>query len=424
MTALLRRRHSLSLPPLKDRPRAYRVWLGIVTVAGITTATATAAVRPDLWIPVPGQVLPLLFLLTLVMIGEAYHVDIFAAPYGFYVVSPTYNLVGPLLALFTPAALAGAGSALITLSSIYLRCRRVHIAVVNASIDIPQMVFARLLAEAVPVTALGPQIGALAQAAVIYLVQRGISTANVAIVRVTSGYENPRDAFRVLAGAWLAMDTAASILLSGLLIGATEHNLTYLAYTAPVAVSYATLYMVAGDSLRRIKEGRVCSLTGLVTHTVFQDVLRTRLRSGRPVGLVFVDVDHFKQLNDTRGHMEGDRVLREIAQTICGTISISDMAARYGGEEFAVLLTATSTSPDDVAAVGERIRCAVEEKCGVTVSVGTAVSEPGGDPRALLDAADIALYMAKRAGRNRVIAYPQPVRASGSGNTLLVGVGR
>jgi diguanylate cyclase (GGDEF)-like protein len=141
--------------------------------------------------------------------------------------------------------------------------------------------------------------------------------------------------------------------------------------------------------------------------------------------ILMCDVDHFKQLNDSLGHAEGDRCLVKVAGIIQSSLRDErDQVARYGGEEFLVLLR--ETSENDAAMVAERIRSRVEAASlpnprstvapYVTVSIGVAIVE-GGASRLSSDAlqqrADEALYEAKKAGRNRVIAYkPQFPAAS------------
>jgi diguanylate cyclase (GGDEF)-like protein len=147
-------------------------------------------------------------------------------------------------------------------------------------------------------------------------------------------------------------------------------------------------------------------LTGLANRLTFGDALQRELaragRDGGEVTLVMVDLDHFKELNDTRGHQAGDDVLRRTAATLQTERRAYDIAARYGGEELALI--APGLGADDAAALGERIRAAIAANgCGVTASVGVATYP--GDARgddALVAAADAALYRSKHAGRNRV----------------------
>ena len=139
--------------------------------------------------------------------------------------------------------------------------------------------------------------------------------------------------------------------------------------------------------------------------------LRFAHRHGSQLALLMIDVDHFKRVNDQRGHLVGDTVLTAVAQTLARAIRNEDVVARVGGEEFVVILRATAL--DQALLLGERLRRKVEElriehdgggePLRVTVSIGAAAVTPGvGTADELVGAADRALYAAKQAGRNRV----------------------
>jgi two-component system, cell cycle response regulator len=155
-------------------------------------------------------------------------------------------------------------------------------------------------------------------------------------------------------------------------------------------------------------------LTHLYNRRYMMDALgmefQRALRKYGEISLVLLDVDHFKQVNDTYGHQHGDMVLAAIAETLQVELRRYDIAARYGGEEFAMVLPETSLA--DGLAVAERVRSSVQEmsfpppmeNLTVTVSQGiAALPAPGIDSAdALIRAADEALYRAKQNGRNRV----------------------
>lgn len=141
-------------------------------------------------------------------------------------------------------------------------------------------------------------------------------------------------------------------------------------------------------------------------------------QNGRVHGLLLIDVDHFKQINDVFGHPAGDAVLRQLAQLLITTVRVSDVAARFGGEEFAVLLPELA-GPLEAVMTAEKIRQAVEaavfpDAGRLTVSVGVSLASPEDtEVRPLIDRADAALYEAKRGGRNAVVmkaADPLPSR--------------
>ena len=161
-------------------------------------------------------------------------------------------------------------------------------------------------------------------------------------------------------------------------------------------------------SNQRLEElSRTDPLTGLRNRRTFDQELITRFeharRYARPLAIAMIDVDLFKDINDAFGHPAGDEILRQIATILRRCTRQSDVVARYGGEEFVVILPETPLL--EALQFGEKIRAAVAtENLGVTVSIGLA-SIPHSrfaDAEALLDAADEALYRAKKSGRNRV----------------------
>ena len=128
------------------------------------------------------------------------------------------------------------------------------------------------------------------------------------------------------------------------------------------------------------------------------------------MGLLMLDIDHFKALNDKLGHQAGDEVLRKLAQTLIGGCRDFDVVARYGGEEFAVILP--MTDPDSATRTAERLRRTVQEVMAatrITVSVGVACfPHHAHDADGLVRAADLALYESKFCGRNRVSTSAVP----------------
>jgi len=158
-------------------------------------------------------------------------------------------------------------------------------------------------------------------------------------------------------------------------------------------------------------------LTGLSNHRRFQEVMAQEVgrskRFGHDLGLVMLDIDHFKSVNDTYGHQQGDVVLREVARVLRESSREIDEPARYGGEELAVALPQTDL--DGAYLFAERVRTALEalriprldgagRALRVTASFGAAAMPgTGDDTGSLIAAADAALYQAKRTGRNRTV---------------------
>jgi two-component system, cell cycle response regulator len=139
--------------------------------------------------------------------------------------------------------------------------------------------------------------------------------------------------------------------------------------------------------------------------------LRFAVRHTKPLALLFVDIDHFKKINDTYGHQAGDQVLAGVARVMMTTIRAEDVLARYGGEEFAIICREIEL--DGAEALARRLIAAVAEKpfeclgqqIPVTISVGAAVDRGKSESQALIAAADAAMYEAKRSGRNRVCLH-------------------
>lgn len=137
--------------------------------------------------------------------------------------------------------------------------------------------------------------------------------------------------------------------------------------------------------------------------TLNQEIYRAR-RYQTPLSLLLIDVDHFKGYNDNWGHPAGDAVLIRVAGLLRGRVRPSDFVARYGGEEFVVMLPGTDR--DGAMQAGEAVRAAIEQTefphRRVTISIGAATLQDDMSREALVEAADQALYRAKRGGRNRV----------------------
>lgn len=172
-----------------------------------------------------------------------------------------------------------------------------------------------------------------------------------------------------------------------------------------------------------VAQSRIDAKTGLLNVTTWEreaesEVSRA-IRTRSPLSIALVDIDHFKAVNDTFGHLVGDKVLRAVSSTLCGQLRVYDRAGRFGGEEFVVLLPETSVA--DAKHIAERLRSHIADlavpvndnndaNCvRLTISVGVAgMDGVSGELTDLLAEADAALYCAKQTGRNRVAVAPTP----------------
>lgn len=222
---------------------------------------------------------------------------------------------------------------------------------------------------------------------------------------------------RVEADGWVAIAEPLRLAGGGTLAVAgprttiaaeDERQLAYLSGQAASALQVIDLH----EQLQR--QATIDEMTGLANHRRFQEALGKAIahahRSGEPVSLVLLDVDNFKRVNDTYGHQCGDAVLRELGTILRERTRAADTAARYGGEELAVIMPGTDAAGACVSA--EELRAAVAAAVvdgpdwPVTVTASFGVAELGpmvADGEALVAAADAALYVAKRTGKNRVI---------------------
>lgn len=175
-----------------------------------------------------------------------------------------------------------------------------------------------------------------------------------------------------------------------------------------------SVHTLADEKERLSRQVRVDSLTALASRRHLDAVLANEVsvarRGGQPLVVAMADLDHFKRVNDELGHLVGDEVLKEVGRRLEAAVRGRDIVGRYGGEEFLLVLPASSleTGRQVAERVRERIRSAPvqvgEHRIPLTVSLGVAALADDETPRALLARADGALYAAKQAGRDRVVA--------------------
>ncbi len=188
-----------------------------------------------------------------------------------------------------------------------------------------------------------------------------------------------------------------------------------------ILTTFASLAAGAIENARLHEEVRDMAitdkLTGLRNRRLFDQYLTDEIARARrgndPLALLMIDIDHFKHINDTLGHIVGDQVLQTLGRLLFGQLRQVDVAVRYGGEEFVILLP--NTDPRGAKLVAERIRRVIADhplrltdgrEVSLTVSIGIASYQGADDtPMRLVERSDLALYAAKQAGRNRVTSY-------------------
>jgi len=230
------------------------------------------------------------------------------------------------------------------------------------------------------------------------------------------------DQLKVHRSSIRSADTLAAIKeVERLLLAEVEKMSTAAkTYRGELEAAQATIQTQQAEMEKLSADASIDYLTRVPNRRALEQRLNEALalykRHGRQFGLLMLDLDHFKALNDTYGHIAGDKVLRALAATLVAEVRSSDLVARYGGEEFAVLLPETPLQESLV--VAEKLRVAVEQQStehagdwiGITVSIGIAeVTAADVYVETVVARADAALYGAKSAGRNRVV--PQAVHA-------------
>jgi diguanylate cyclase (GGDEF)-like protein len=217
---------------------------------------------------------------------------------------------------------------------------------------------------------------------------------------------------------WVAIPLRVRDTAAGLLVLATDQPASYGPAQADLAGVLTNQGMTAYDNARLFTQAEqlatIDALTGLSNRRHFFTTalhgLALARRQRSQLTAAMLDIDHFKQVNDTHGHHVGDQVIRAVAQRLAHVIRTTDILGRYGGEEFALILP--DTSAEGAAVLTERLRAAISDRpietdAGpliVTISIGVAEhAADQSDVETLLSVADAALYQAKRAGRNRVV---------------------
>jgi diguanylate cyclase (GGDEF)-like protein len=209
----------------------------------------------------------------------------------------------------------------------------------------------------------------------------------------------------VSAGVWAWLDV----------IGGAQYSSLIVAWNSLVRLGFyvTALELVARTKASNVRESllaRTDSLTGVANGRAFSDRAHLALsylrRAGRPVTVAYIDLDHFKEVNDGLGHAEGDRLLRAVAQAVAGRLRSTDLVARLGGDEFGVLLAETDAAmaPKVLAVISEAVNEAVDGEWGVGCTIGAVTfTSPPPSVDYMVRAADELMYRGKQAGRGVVV---------------------
>ncbi len=250
--------------------------------------------------------------------------------------------------------------------------------------------------------------------------------ALAAIVAVIVAWRRGSVAAGVFLLAWIPQSIFTALRALQLLLQLSLPG--WLEFGLPAALALSSLVLTLGLGLSTLQarrerddarnEAQRDPLTGLHNRRALMARIAEALTEARqrhlPLSLIFLDLDHFKAINDRHGHLIGDACLRILAERVQSELRPGDTLARWGGEEFVVLLPATALG--EAAQIGERIRHRVEADpfiaSGVAVAITVSLGLSGHtraaieSPEQLIEQADAALYRAKAAGRNRLIVHP------------------
>lgn len=249
-------------------------------------------------------------------------------------------------------------------------------------------------------------------------------TVNTALVAGVIAVNSPQADVASIVGEWDEnLLEVATLCLGALTAAAVVVNAWLVVFVFPPLLVLHRAVLVRHLEVAASTDGKTGLLNAAAWHTQAERELRRAERRSAPRAVLVIDLDHFKDVNDTHGHLAGDRVLAAVADTLRDEVRERDLVGRFGGEEFVVLLGALGDpGGGELRAVAERIRERISALrvemptadgpltvAGLSASVGCALYPGDGrDLRDLLQVADTALYAAKRAGRNVVRMGTQP----------------
>lgn len=404
LSGLLRLRHVFGLAPVYTTLGVLYHLAGFLAGTLYVQVTSSLAMSPGSVVLFPANIFVVLFVYVREDTYEARKVI-----YGLFAANVITTLIGALIGLHLPSAAVLNPQHLS--SAIFLE--RPRIALVGASALVIDLFLIVLVYEGLRRSLPGQRLLTL-----------WLSLCSVLVV----------DTVLFVTGAFIESPAYQTILLAGLLgkgvVGtlyalALYAHLRWLEPSRPGSsgarpalgdVFQVLTYRERYEALR--KRAHKDALTGVNNRGHFDEALPEALARGQRTGdvtsLLMIDVDHFKTINDEGGHLEGDRVLKSLAETLTAAVRGSDAVCRFGGEEFAIILEQTQLAQAE--ALARRIHAAVSRACSwrtdqtpatstsVKVTIGVAASNEAAATESLVRLADSRLYAGKRAGRDRVVA--------------------
>ena len=212
-----------------------------------------------------------------------------------------------------------------------------------------------------------------------------------------------------IAQVMLAMPVLFNKEYIGSIFMYSEDDIQEISNILPLLSEKLGKFAITIDNYSQVKHSAITDpLTGLYNRAYLTENLKNIINKAskekNPTSLAIMDVDNFKKFNDTKGHLEGDRVLKEVSDIIRNNFSDKEICCRYGGEEFVVIMP--GTKQQDASIKSEKLRQDIEKNCDLTVSIGLITCQNSSLSHAdMLRYADEALYKAKRSGKNKVVEY-------------------
>jgi len=208
---------------------------------------------------------------------------------------------------------------------------------------------------------------------------------------------------------FLAMPVLFNKECIGFIFLYSEEEIQEISNTLYVLSEKLGKFAITINNYNRVQKSAITdALTGLYNRNYLTENLKNIIKKAnedkKSTSLIILDVDNFKKFNDTKGHLEGDKILKEMGTIINNNFNSGELCCRYGGEEFVIIMP--ETKQQDAFAKSEKLRKDVEKSCELTISIGLMTSQNSSlNHSEMLQKADEALYKAKNSGKNKAVQY-------------------